>query len=96
MSLLVAGVVVLVGVLRQLIYWGHLPAAESGEMVTELENERALTRGVGFKDLMKEMWLIPGNRRRVVLVVVLMICRQMTGTNTINNYAPPIFRNIGI
>ncbi|OCT44264.1 Quinate permease [Cladophialophora carrionii] len=70
--------------------------AEFGEMVTQLENERALMRGAGFKDLMREMWLIPGNRRRAILVVVLMICQQMTGTNAINNYAPLIFQNIGV
>jgi hypothetical protein len=49
-------------------------------------------RGAGFKDLMKEMWLVPGNRRRSILVIVLMICQQMTGTNAINNYAPLIFQ----
>ncbi|KEF51707.1 uncharacterized protein A1O9_12342 [Exophiala aquamarina CBS 119918] len=70
--------------------------AEFGEMVTQLENERALMQGAGFMDLMREMWLIPGNRRRAITVVVLMICQQMTGTNAINNYAPLIFANLGI
>lgn len=54
--------------------------AEFGEMVTQLENERALMKGAGFLDLMKEMWLIAGNRRRALTVVILMICQQMTGT----------------
>ena len=70
--------------------------AEFGEMVTQLENERALMQGAGFKDLMKEMWLIPANRKRAIFVIVLMICQQMTGTNAINNYAPLIFSNLGI
>lgn len=70
--------------------------AEFGEMVTQLENERALMQGAGFMDLMREMWLIAGNRRRAILVVVLMICQQMTGTNAINNYAPLIFQNLGV
>jgi MFS family permease len=97
----------------------HLPMdheyvlAEYGEMVTQLENERQLIGGAGFKDLMREMWTIPGNRKRALISISLMICQQMTGmliqsksienplihrsgTNAINNYAPQIFKNLGI
>lgn len=45
---------------------------------------------------MKEMWLIPGNRKRVLISIFLMICQQMTGTNAINYYAPQIFKNLGV
>jgi hypothetical protein len=34
-----------------------------------------------FWDLMKEMWLVPGNRKRAIISIFLMICQQMTGTN---------------
>ena len=57
---------------------------EYQDMVEQLENERALLAGAGFKVLMKEMWTIPGNRRRAIISIVLMICQQMTGTNAIN------------
>ena len=70
--------------------------AEYGEMVTQLENERLLIGGAGFKDLMREMWTIPGNRKRAIISITLMICQQMTGTNAINNYAPQIFKNLGV
>jgi MFS family permease len=53
--------------------------AEYGEMVVQLENERALIGGAGFKDLMREMWTIPGNRKRALISITLMVCQQLTG-----------------
>ncbi|PQE08951.1 quinate permease protein [Rutstroemia sp. NJR-2017a WRK4] len=58
--------------------------------------ERRLIGGAGFVDLMKEMWLVAGNRKRALISIGLMICQQMTGTNAINYYAPKIFQNLGI
>ncbi|KAJ5162932.1 General substrate transporter [Penicillium coprophilum] len=69
---------------------------EFAAIATQLEQERALVAGSGFWDLMKEMWLIPGNRKRAIISIVLMICQQMTGTNAINYYAPQIFQNLGV
>ncbi|KAJ5911337.1 Quinate permease [Penicillium subrubescens] len=65
-------------------------------IATQLEQERALIGGSGFWDLMKEMWLIAGNRNRAMISIFLMICQQMTGTNAINYYSPQIFKNLGI
>ena len=45
---------------------------------------------------MKECWLIPGNRKRALLSIGLMVCQQWTGTNAINYYAPTIFTNLGV
>lgn len=42
------------------------------------------------------MWTIPGNRKRAIITIILMICQQMTGTNAINYYAPQIFQNLGV
>ncbi|KAF2501033.1 general substrate transporter [Lophium mytilinum] len=47
-------------------------------------------------DLLREMWTIPGNRKRALISIGLMICQQMTGTNAINYYAPQIFKNLGV
>ncbi|KAH8422870.1 sugar porter family MFS transporter [Aspergillus melleus] len=69
---------------------------EFQEIQQQLEHERNLVGGSGFMDLMKEMWLIPGNRKRAMISIFLMICQQMTGTNAINYYAPQIFENLGI
>ncbi|CAG8310142.1 unnamed protein product [Penicillium salamii] len=70
--------------------------AEFQAIATQLEQERALVGGSGFWDLMREMWTIPGNRKRAIISIVLMICQQMTGTNAINYYAPQIFKNLGV
>jgi len=49
-----------------------------------------------FRNLQREMWTIPGNRRRVLISITLMICQQMTVANAINTYAPIIFKNLGL
>lgn len=55
--------------------------AELTDISEQLEHERMLIGGAKFKDLMKEMWLIPGNRKRALISIGLMVCQQMTGTN---------------
>lgn len=55
--------------------------SELTEIAEQLEHERRLIGGASLKDLQKEMWLIPGNRKRALLTVGLMVCQQMTGTN---------------
>lgn len=55
--------------------------AELGDIATQLEHERALIGGASFMDLQREMWLIPGNRKRALISIGLMICQQMTGTS---------------
>ncbi|PKY04056.1 general substrate transporter [Aspergillus campestris IBT 28561] len=70
--------------------------AEFQDIANQLESERQLIGGSSFWDLMKEMFLITGNRNRVLLSIFLMICQQMTGTNAINYYAPLIFKNLGV
>merc|ERR1712093_517678 len=69
---------------------------ELEDMQEQLENERRMVGGASFMDLQREMWLIPGNRKRALISIGLMICQQMTGTNAINYYAPQIFKNLGI
>ncbi|KAL2067795.1 hypothetical protein VTL71DRAFT_15891 [Oculimacula yallundae] len=69
---------------------------ELNEMREQLENERRLIGGAGFRDLQREMWTIKGNRKRALISVGLMVCQQLTGTNAINYYAPLIFKNLGI
>lgn len=51
------------------------------QIADQLEEERRMIGGMGFKNLMKEMWTIPGNRRRALLCIGVMISQQMTGTN---------------
>lgn len=58
--------------------------AELHEMQAQLEEERASVHGTGFWAIQKECWLIPGNRKRALLSISLMVCQQMTGTNALN------------
>lgn len=69
---------------------------EFQEIVDQLEHERRLIGEATAWNLQKEMWTIPGNRKRALISIWLMIWQQMTGTNAINTYAPTIFKNLGI
>ena len=46
---------------------------ELREMSEQLANERRLTGDATTKTLLKEMWTIPGNRKRAIISVMLMI-----------------------
>ena len=54
---------------------------ELQEMQAQLEEERALIGGNSWWDIQREMWTIPGNRKRALISIFLMVCQQMTGTN---------------
>jgi len=69
---------------------------EFAEICAQLERERILSGGGSFRSLQKEMWRIPGNRKRLLLSVFLMTGQQLTGVNAINYYAPRIFLNLGV
>ena len=70
--------------------------AEITEMRAQLEEERRLIGGSSTKDLLREMFTIPANRKRAFISIALMVCQQMTGTNAVNYYAPTIFENLGL
>ncbi|KAJ8118032.1 hypothetical protein OPT61_g913 [Boeremia exigua] len=70
--------------------------SELKDIADQLEHERMLIAGASVKDLLKEMFTIPGNRKRALISIGLMICQQMTGTNAINYYAPQIFQALGL
>ncbi|OBT65919.1 hypothetical protein VE03_05486 [Pseudogymnoascus sp. 23342-1-I1] len=82
--------------LRQLPMEHPYLQEEFNDMATQLEHERMLIGGESLWSLQREMWTIPGNRKRVLVSIGLMICQQLTGTNAINYYAPQIFENVGI
>ncbi len=69
---------------------------EFQDICTQLEHERILVGGSTFWALQREMWLIPGNRKRAILSFCLMMGQNLTGTNAINYYAPTIFSDLGI
>ncbi|ROW02818.1 hypothetical protein VSDG_01820 [Cytospora chrysosperma] len=69
---------------------------ELQDMAEQLAMERRLIGEATSWILLKEMWTIAGNRKRALISIGLMICQQMTGTNTLNYYAPQIFTNMGL
>jgi hypothetical protein len=52
-------------------------------MAEQLEIERRLVGDATTWTLLKEMWLIRGNRKRALISIGLMVCQQMTGVNAI-------------
>ena len=69
---------------RVLAYVRKLPEdhpyvqGEMLEMKRQLEEELAsVNGGTGMKALWREMWTVPGNRRRAILSIVLMVCQQV-------------------
>jgi sugar porter (SP) family MFS transporter len=69
---------------------------EYQEIYMQLEYQRQAIGATSFWGLVKDMWKSPRDRKTAAISVTLMICQQMTGTNAINNYAPQIFKNLGI
>lgn len=69
----------------------HLPEShpyiqqELLEMRRQLEEELSSVHGqTGWLSVWKEMFTVPGNRRRAFLSMGLMCAQQWTGTNAIN------------
>lgn len=56
---------------------------ELQEMSDQLAYERRLIAGSGALDLLKEMFTIPGNRKRTLISIGLMVCQQMTGRSSL-------------
>lgn len=63
-------------------------------MQQQLEHERALTGDATAKTLFKEMVTIPGNRKRALISITLMICQQMTGVNAIVRRISPGYLSV--
>ncbi|KAF2100151.1 general substrate transporter [Rhizodiscina lignyota] len=69
---------------------------EFNDIAIQLERERLLINGASWRALQREMWTIPGNRRRAIISFVLMMFQNTTGSNAINYYSPTIFKDVGI
>jgi sugar porter (SP) family MFS transporter len=88
--------------LATLTYIRQLPAdhpfvaVELAEITKSVMAEKAAVSGSSVFNLMKEIAVIPSNRRKYLLAIILQIFQQMTGTNAINYFAPSIFASVGL
>lgn len=79
----------------------HLPLehpyvqAELLEMQTQLEEERSHYSSNGFWVIMKECWLIPGNRKRALMSIGLMTAQQWTGVRFFRYRLSPFWPRSG-
>lgn len=69
---------------------------EVQDMAQQLDHERRLVGDTSTMTLLKEMWLVPSNRKRAIISIALMIAQQLTGVNAVNYYAPQIFKALGL
>lgn len=47
-------------------------AAEFADIKSSIEDENAILDGMSFMSLQKEMWLVPANRKRAIISILLM------------------------
>ncbi|KAK4938207.1 hypothetical protein LTR10_021280 [Elasticomyces elasticus] len=66
------------------------------ELRVQLENENRIRGNTGFWALQKECWTQPGNRKRALLTILILVFNQWSGTGAINYYAPTIFQSLGL
>ncbi|KAL1844890.1 hypothetical protein VTK73DRAFT_1571 [Phialemonium thermophilum] len=71
-------------------------ATEIAEITQSVALERASVRGSSVFSLIKEIAVVPSNRRRYAMAMILQVFQQMTGTNAINYFAPSIFASVGV
>ncbi|KAI1625636.1 MFS transporter [Exophiala viscosa] len=66
------------------------------ELRVQLENENRIRGDTGFWALQKECWTQPGNRKRALLTILILVFNQWSGTGAINYYARTIFQSLGL
>ena len=69
---------------------------ELHEITDSVMAEKRAVGAASFVNLLKEIVIVPSNRRRYILAIILQIFQQMTGTNAINYFAPSIFASVGL
>lgn len=84
--------------LKNLAWVRNMPAddsrvqAEFSEIVAAVEEEKAATAGASWISEIRSK----GNPKRFIIAILMFVCQQWSGQNSINYYAPDIFKSIGI
>lgn len=82
--------------IRQLPLDHPVVATEIAEITQSIIWEQSSLGGSSTVSLIKEIFVVPANRRRYAMAMLLQVWQQMTGTNAINYFAPSIFASIGL
>jgi hypothetical protein len=84
--------------LKNLAWVRNMPAddsrvqAEFSEIVAAVEEEKAATAGASWISEFR----VKGNPKRFIIAMLMFVSQQWSGQNSINYYAPDIFKSIGI
>ncbi|KAH8682892.1 H(+)/hexose cotransporter 1 [Tricladium varicosporioides] len=71
-------------------------ATEYREICAQVDAEQEIKAGHSFLQILKDIFLDASNRRRFTLAVLLFLFHKLTGTDSINYFAPEIFQMIGV
>ncbi|KAK2028423.1 quinate permease [Colletotrichum zoysiae] len=88
--------------LRHLCKLRGLPAdhtyvrQEYMEILAQAEAEQKKEKGYGYIVVVKDIFTNASNRRRLFLAVMLFLFHKLTGTDSLNYFAPQIFAMIGV
>ncbi|KAK2050039.1 quinate permease, partial [Colletotrichum somersetense] len=88
--------------LRNLCKLRSLPAdhtyvrQEYMEILAQAEAEQKTEKGYGYIVVVKDIFTNASNRRRFFLAVMLFLFHKLTGTVSLNYFAPQIFAMIGV
>ncbi|KAL5338185.1 hypothetical protein BJX70DRAFT_408854 [Aspergillus crustosus] len=69
---------------------------EYGEIVAQVQHEQEAYAGHNYWVVMKDIFGNKSNFQRFFLALMLFIFHKMTGTDSLNYYAPQIFQLIGV
>ena len=70
-------------------------ATEMRDVADQLEREREATVDAGLFGPLKELFMLPSNRYRIMLGIMSQILGQWSGANSITIYAPEVFALLG-
>ncbi|KAK1706251.1 quinate permease [Colletotrichum lupini] len=66
------------------------------EILAQSEAEQSQAKGHGYVVVVKDIVTNASNRRRLFLAVMLFLFHKLTGTDSLNYFAPQIFAMIGV
>ncbi|KAK7975377.1 hypothetical protein PG989_013840 [Apiospora arundinis] len=66
------------------------------EICAQADEEQEKAKGQSYWVIAKEILLVASNRRRLFLAVTLFVFHKLTGTDSLNYFAPQIFAMVGV